>query len=231
MCGRGNHAGLTWAELVGWMRGLTPAQVEIGQYYNVPPTAQVPIIGRGRAPLGGAFARWGLVPRWHQGPLADWKAATFNARIETMARAPSFREAVTNGRCVVPFAGYYEWSGAEGLAKTGAATGGRGPKQPYYIHPAGNAPALLMAGLYTTVRLPDFTGPTCAVITEPARAPFDAIHHRMPVLLDPEAATDWLDGRAPEDLPRLPMQKLAWHKVGPAVGAVTNEGPELIAPL
>lgn len=216
MCGRANHAGLTWAELANWMRGITPASVEIAQSFNVPPTAEIPIVRRLGGELAGGFARWGLIPGWHKGSLKDWKASTINARIETVATAPSFRDAFRLGRCLVPLAGYYEWK-IEGRTK-----------HPHYIHPSGNAPALLTAGLWSSVRLPDFHGLTCAILTEAVRPPLGDVHDRMPVLVDMEGAEAWLRGTDLPDVHRLPMGGLAWHEVGAAVGSVGNDGPELI---
>ena len=218
MCGRMSHAGITWAELAGWMEGLRPADRDPDLRYNVPPTAMIPIIRRDGAALAGDFARWGLVPHWHRKPLGDWKAATINARIESVATAASYRDAYRRARCVVPASGYFEWQTTDGS------------KQPHYIHPAGNAPALLFAGLWSSVALPDYAGLTCTVLTEPARPALDTIHDRMPVIVDPDGARTWLEGGPTDSLPRLPMAGLTWHPVPRAVGAVRNEGPELIEP-
>ncbi len=213
------HAGITWAELAGWMQGVRPAAQEPELRYNVPPTAQIPIIRRDGDALAGDFARWGLIPHWHRKPLAEWKANTINARIETVATAASYRDAYRTARCVVPASGYFEWQTTDGS------------KQPFYIHPAGNAPALLFAGLWSDVALPDYEGLTCTILTEPARPDLDAIHDRMPVIVDPDGAQDWMDGSAADALPRLPVSGLTWHPVPRAVGAVRNQGPELIEPV
>ena len=218
MCGRMTHAGLTWAELVGWMRGIRPASMEITTRYNVPPTAMLPILRREGDDLVGAFARWGLIPHWFHKPLKEWKANTINARAETVARAPNFRDAYRRARCVVPASGYFEWQTTDGS------------KRPHYIHPAGNAPALLFVGLWSSVALPDYEGLTCAILTEPARPGLDAIHDRMPVIVDTDGAEDWLAESAIDTLPRLPTTSLAWHPVTREVGAVRNERPDLIEP-
>lgn len=88
----------------------------------------------------------------------------------------SYRDTYQRARCVVPASGYFEWQTTDGS------------KQPYYIHPAGNAPALLFAGLWSSVTLPDYEGLTCTVLTESARTALDAIHDRMPVIVDPDGA-------------------------------------------
>jgi putative SOS response-associated peptidase YedK len=213
------HAGLTWSQLQDWMRGIRPPEQGIAERYNVPPTSLVPILRRDEAGLAGDLARWGLIPAWHRKSLRDWKANTINARVETVATAPSFRQAFRTGRCAVIASGYYEWQSTDGS------------RQPHYIHPAGNAPALLMAGLWSAVELPDFEGLTCAVLTEAARPGLDALHDRMPVIIDQDGLAQWLDGCEISALPRLPVTGLAWHPVDRAVGSVRNEGPKLIEPV
>jgi len=219
MCGRMSHAGITWTELAGWMDGLRPAAADPDLRYNVPPTAMIPIIRRDGDALAGDFARWGLIPHWHHRPLTDWKANTINARVESVATAASYRDAYQRARCVVPASGYFEWQTTDGS------------QQPFYVHPSGNAPALLFAGLWSAVTLPDYEGLTCTVLTEPARTALVAIHDRMPVIIDPDGARTWLDGCEIGAVPRLPVAGLTWHAVPRAVGDVRNEGPELIEPI
>lgn len=176
----------------------------------------VPIIRQIDGDLHGDMARWGLIPHFHRGGIRDWKANTINARIETVTSAPSFRGPYRTGRCILPVSGYYEWATADGS------------KRPHYIHPAGNAPALIFAGLWSSVRLPDYEGLTCTIITEPARPALATIHDRQPVMIEPDTIARWLGGGDIADVPRLPTDGLAWHAVGKAVGSVRNEGPELI---
>jgi len=219
MCGRITLAGLSWPELHDWLNLRAEPERPIAARFNVPPTAEVPLVRSGPEGPVGDFARWGLVPAWHRGTLAEWRASTINARVEEVADKPSFRAALRGGRCVVLARGYFEWQvRADG-------------KHPHFISPATNAPALLMAGLMTRVALPDFAGATCAILTEAVRAPLDQVHDRMPVLLTPEGMAAWLAGAAADAVGRLPMAGITWHEVAPAVGSVRNEGAHLIAPL
>lgn len=219
MCGRITLAGLSWPELRDWLNLGAVPEAPIAARFNVPPTAELPLVRMGAQGPVGDLARWGLVPAWHRGTLAEWRANTINARVEEMATKPSFRGALREGRCVVLARGYFEWQ----VRPDG--------KHPHFITTATNAPALLMAGLMTRVALPDFAGATCAILTEAVRAPLDAVHDRMPVLLTPESMADWLGGAPAEGLGRLAMAGLCWHEVGRAVGSVRNEGAELIAPV
>lgn len=72
--------------------------------YNVKPTQEVVILAK--TPLEPMLARWWLVPSWHRGGLKDWKATTFNARIEEAKDKPAFRAVWRHGRCLIPAAGY-----------------------------------------------------------------------------------------------------------------------------
>jgi putative SOS response-associated peptidase YedK len=229
MCGRFNLAGLSWRELwqllaegvppEGW--NDDPDGPLIPQRYNVAPTQSIPFIRPAREP-GGAMvaglARWGLVPHWFAKPLKEWKATTINARSETVATAPSFRDAYRHGRCIVPMAGYYEWRTLGG------------DKEPYYISPAGNEPGFLVAGLWSHARLPDFDGATVTILTEEATGDIANIHDRQPVLMIPESARMWLNGTPLDTIARLPSAR---HKLAPAnraVGSVRNEGEWLLTP-
>lgn len=233
MCGRFNLAGLSWAEIHALLsEGRAPAGWDEGrdvqaipQSYNVAPTQEVPLVrflhrqpGADDRELICGFARWGLVPRWFRKPLKEWKATTINARVETIAEAPSFRDAYRSGRCLVPMAGYYEWS-----TRTTK-------KQPYYIRPAGNEPSFFVLGLWTDAALPDFKGQTVAILTEEAQGEVATIHDRQPVIVDAEGAKMWLDGIPIEDVPRQRTEKRKMHKVSNAVNGWKPQGPELILP-
>lgn len=233
MCGRFNLADLTWADVHGLMLGERPAKwveeelagvAAMTERHNVAPTQDVPTVRFARREDGEmvpGWARWGLIPRWWRKPLKEWKATTINARVETVAEAPSFRDAYRDqgSRCVIPMSGYYEWSTLTGK------------KEAYYIHPAGNEAGLLALGLWSEVKLPDFQGRTLTMLTEAAEGEVAKIHDRQPVLVDAEGARLWLDGEPLESILRQRHEKRRMHKVGPMVNNWQSQGPNLIRPL
>jgi len=177
--------------------------------------------------------RWGLVPSWAKDPSTGNR--TFNARAETVASKPSFRAAFTARRLAVVADGFYEWK----PATTGA-------KQPYYFTRADGQP-LALAGLWEqwwggpggqdADAAPQPALRTCTVITTQAGPDMGDIHHRMPVVLEPEVLEEWLDP-ANRDKPELesllvpsPGGTLVHRPVGREVGNVRNDGPELIEEL
>ncbi|MEI4470201.1 SOS response-associated peptidase [Frigidibacter sp. MR17.24] len=177
--------------------------------FNIKPTEEVLILGR--RPDQAQRARWWLVPSWHRGTLAEWKATTFNARIEEAAGKPSFKGAWRYGRCLIPAGGYYEW------------TGTRGAKQPHAILPAGNAETLYFAGLYSLWQ--DLM--TCTILTRAAGPDTAALHPRMPVILDPEERDAWLSGSEAPDLGA--GARLRHHPV--ARFGLHDDGPQLLEPF
>jgi putative SOS response-associated peptidase YedK len=124
--------------------------------------------------------RWGLVPHWAKDPTIGNRLA--NARGESVAEKPAFREAFRKRRCLVPADGFYEW-------KTEGRT-----KQPYYFSRVSGEP-LALAGLWESWRAPDGSIlRTVGLITTAANALMEPIHERMPVILEPEDWAGWLEG-------------------------------------
>ena len=224
MCGRFTLDNLTWGavrELMGADSGgdLDEDIAAITDRYNVAPSQPVPLVRFAEGEQIPGWARWGLIPHWFRKPLKEWKATTINARVETVATAPTYRDAYRNGRCIIPMSGYYEWSTLTGQ------------KEAFYVHPSGNEAGFLTLGLWTDVELPDWQGETVTMLTEPAEGMIAAIHDRQPIIVDADAATAWLKGGGVEDIPRQPPSKRAMHKVSPAVNTWKSQGPDLIRPV
>ena len=126
--------------------------------------------------------RWGLVPSWWPKPLKELKAATFNARAETVADKPFFRDAFRRTRCLIPASGYYEWQNT--------ATG----KQPWYFTRADGEP-MTFAGLWDEWK-DKATGEVLKSCTMLITEPNDfvaEVHDRMPVVLESKDFASWLN--------------------------------------
>ena len=159
--------------------------------YNVVPSQKLPamIMGQGRRILGDL--QWGLVPSWAKDPAIGNRM--INARAETVAQKPSFRSAFKKRRCLIGSDGFYEWRRTSGA------------KQPYYIRVDDGVP-FAFAGLYEIWKQGDGSKlSTCTIITTTPNEIMEPIHHRMPVILDEVAWTEWLD---PENDARDALQKL-----------------------
>lgn len=210
MCGR--YAIYTAPHKLADLFGLSHV-IDCAPRYNAAPLQDLPIIIQGRM----GMARWGLLPPW---AVADDRllcAKMINARSETVAEKPAFRESwARRRRCLIPADGFYEWVTDEAARV----------RQPFYIHKAGGVP-LAMAGLWTkTADIVTFT-----ILTRDADGPAAQLHHRLPVLIDPARAADWFaadEGGAQAMIAAAHGRDLAFHPVGKAVGTVAHDGPELI---
>jgi putative SOS response-associated peptidase YedK len=168
--------------------------------------------------------RWGLVPQRAEHPSA-MRISTFNTRIETIAKAPTYRDAFRTTRCAIFADGFYEWRGD--------ADGG---KTPMWIHRKDDRP-FVFAGLWDVWHGDGETVTSATIVTQPANAFMQTIHSRMPVVLDIERANAWLEPgeRGPTELLALlePSPPEIWsaHPVAPRVGNARFDDPALIAPV
>ncbi len=204
--------------------------------YNVAPTKSVyAVLDRPGGPRQLRTVTWGLVPFWAKDPAVGNRM--INARVETLAEKPAYRQAFAKRRCLLPADGYYEWYTTEQLGASGKPL-----KQPFFIR-AADGSSLAMAGLYEIWRDPDKADDdparfrwTCTVITTRATDELGRIHDRMPMLVPRDGYAAWLDpdslGDAARDLlvPAAPG-RLEAYPVSTAVNNVRNNGPELLAPL
>ena len=148
--------------------------------YNIAPTQQVPaiVIEDGRRVL--RTFRWGLVPRWAD--AAGIGQNLINARAETIADKPAFREAFRHRRCLIPTDGFYEWQ----------KISGGGGKLPMCIRFKDGSAAF--AGIWERWISPqDQVIESCAIITTHANELVAAVHDRMPAIIRPEHEASWLD--------------------------------------
>lgn len=213
MCGR--FAFYSPSEAAAALFGVTSSP-QVQPRYNIAPTQAVAAVRNGDEGYELALLRWGLVPFWAKDPSIGNRM--INARAETVAEKPAYRAAFRHRRCVVLADGFYEWR-KQGDAKT-----------PYFISLASGEPFAL-AGLWEnwTDKESGESLQTTTLITTEANAFMRTLHHRMPVVLEPCAANEWLGGsvqpleQAADRTPRL----RAWP-VDRRVNNARNEGAELI---
>jgi len=193
--------------------------------YNVAPQSLQPVVRldseTGEREL--TIMRWGLIPFFAK----DAKIAysTINARAETVATSPVFREPMKRRRCLVPATGFYEWQALD-----------KKSKQPWSIELVdGNLFAF--AGLWDRWKDKAKGQPmeTYTIITTDPNELLEPIHNRMPVILSPQDYTRWLDPGEPSQLPidllrPYPAEEMRAWKVSAAVGNVKNNFPELRLP-
>lgn len=236
MCGRFTLAtpAEEWAALFGLAEVPSlPAR------YNVAPTQTVPVVRAGlearlrrtrpesadeRAGPGRelALVRWGLIPHWAK--EAGGGSTLINARSETVAEKPSFRDAFHERRCLVVADGFYEWQ----------AMGRR--KQPYWIGLSDRRP-FAFAGLWDRWQPEGGEAlDSCTILTTDANDALRDLHDRMPVILDAGDYDRWLDPDAAswEIEPMLrpyPAERMTFFPVSTRVNWVDHDDPGCIEPL
>jgi putative SOS response-associated peptidase YedK len=191
--------------------------------YNIAPTQMIEAVVEQKAERILTQLKWGLIPSWAKDDSLAGKM--INARAETIAEKPSFKNAFKSRRCIIPASGFYEWQ------KTSAG------KQPFYFYLKDESPFGL-AGLYENW-LDKQTGElveTCTIITTEANEVLEPVHERMPVILKAKDYDFWLDEKV-KDIDRLqsllvpyPAEEMESHKVGKGVNIPDNNSPELIKP-
>lgn len=224
MCGRFTNK-MTWQELVELYDIHNVAfRPNLPPRYNIAPTQTVPVIRGSAQGRELALMRWGLLPSWAKDIKLGYKL--INARADTVAVKPSFRDAFRRRRCLVPADGFYEWR-TEG-----------GVKQPYRIV-VGDEEPFAMAGLWESwVAREDGGGvakgetvESFTVITTDANEKIAHIHGRMPVILPRNAWDGWLSGAAGGEVLRpFPAERTGFYRVSTRVNSVRNDDPDCILP-
>ena len=193
MCGR--YSLTTPSEAMRRLFGFVNPLPNLPPRYNIAPTQAVPIVrlvSREHAAHHGenrerelVQVRWGLIPFWAKD--ASIGAKMINARAESIAAKPAFRQAFKSRRCLVPADGFYEWQ-----------AGPKG-KRPYRIELKGergeSSPLFAFAGLWERwEKSPDgLPVESCTIVTTEANALLRPIHERMPVILGSTDHATWLD--------------------------------------
>jgi len=194
---------------------------DIEPRYNVAPTQQVVAIRLGSAAENRELAllRWGLIPHWADDPSIGNRM--INARAETVAGKPSFRQAFKKRRCLVVADGFYEWKKTDGK------------KQPYYIHLKDDQP-FGFAGLWERWNREGEEIQSCTIITTEPNELMKPIHNRMPVIVQSTDYDRWLDPdfqngeMLQQVLRRYPADAMQAFPVNTLVNNPRNERAECI---
>jgi putative SOS response-associated peptidase YedK len=191
--------------------------------HNIAPTQPIPVVIVEHGIRHFRLMRWGLLPAWVKDPGKF--ALLINARAETVAEKPAFKNAIKRRRCLIPADGYYEWQGSEK------------PRRPYFIYRRDRA-LIGLAGVAET-----WIGPngeeldTVAIVTAPASADLKVLHQRVPVTIHPGDFERWLDcsddsAESVMALLAAPAEgEFAWHEISARVNRVANDDAQLILPI
>jgi putative SOS response-associated peptidase YedK len=217
MCGRFTRFSpiQKFADLFGTQAGFS-----LNPRYNIAPS-QALLLGRNAVEGGRELVslHWGLIPYWAKEPRIGY--STINARAETVAEKPTFRDAFRYRRCLIAADGYYEW---RKLERT---------KQPYFIALKDGEP-FAFGGLWEHWAQKDQSIDSCAIIVTEANPLTKAIHGRMPVILSPEDYDAWMDPdlqhteRLKAFLRPYPPERMCAYPVSTTVNDPKNDKPELI---
>jgi putative SOS response-associated peptidase YedK len=199
------------------------APAELIPRYNIAPSQPVAVVANNGQNKIELF-QWGLIPAWAKDPQIGDRM--INARAETLAEKPSFKNAYKRRRCLVLSDGFYEWKKEEGSKA----------KTPMYIQLTSGEP-FAFAGLWESWRSPDdSTVLSCTIITTMPNELMAEIHNRMPVILPRAAYEQWLDPaeRSPDQLSGLlkpyPAVEMRAYPVSTLVNNPKNDSPECVAP-
>jgi putative SOS response-associated peptidase YedK len=214
MCGRTGQA-ISPAVIERRWEAAVPSTYE--PRYNVAPREPLAVVPNDDADTV-ATPEWGLLPEWVDEPT-NWHFP-INARAETVAEQPAFRDAFRERPCLVLSSGYYEWAGERRSA------------QPYRICRQDGEP-FVMAGIWAAHENGPRQG-SVAVLTCEANAVVEPIHDRMPVILARSEEKRWLRGgpKGRRELLDTPEgSAFEAHPISSAINDPSTEGPELIDPL
>ncbi len=204
MCGRFTQT-KSRKEVLEQLGGIELPPLFHGRY-NIAPTQKIATL---RTDGRVAECRWGFDHPKSAAPI-------INARIETLAERPMFKDLLSAHRCLIPADGFYEWKG----------------RQPYYFQLAGRGeasrsrttpPLFAFAGLWRDDR--------CVIITRAADANMQGIHHRMPVILEPADWQRWIASPSAVPCSLFDIRySLTAHPVSRRVNKVANDDPACLGP-
>jgi putative SOS response-associated peptidase YedK len=199
-----------------------PETIRLPRYNMAPGQTLVTVLNDGKRHRVGEI-KWGFVPAFAKDEKIGY--SMINAKSETLAEKPSYKDSFRSRRCVVLADGFYEW-------KTDGSS-----KQPYRFH-MGEGTLFALAGLWTQYVKEDGSKLfTCTIITTQANEDLADLHDRMPVILEGEDLSTWLNPNA-TDLQALtkilkpfPGGRLVRYPVSNLVNKPQNDSPDCIKPL
>lgn len=197
---------------------------ELPVRYNVAPTQSIAVVRLSPAPPARELAalRWGLIPSWADDPKVGNRL--INARSETAADKPAFRDAFRQRRCLIPADGFYEWR-----------TEGR-QKKPFYIRRQDGKP-FAFAALWEHWEAPEKPAiDSCTILTTSANELLQPLHERMPVILAPGDFQCWLDPKTTAEeaaslLRSAPTEEMTLYPVNLCVNDVKQDDARCVEPL
>ena len=189
--------------------------------YNICPTQSVAVVtAEGGAARRLRAMRWGFVPSWYKTPTDG--PLIINARADTIAIKPAFRDAVCKRRCIIPASAFYEWS-----------SGVDGARLPWLISRSDGA-VMAFAAVWQMWEQDGQSLTSCAMVTTEAGPGLSGVHHREPVILESADWPLWL-GEAGHGAAALMVAReggvLQVQRVSPAVNSNRAQGAALIEPF
>lgn len=228
MCGR--YVRKTGAQEIAHAFAAIDGGVWLSQNFNISPTSDVFVLRSYSDAVRLDVMSWGLVPVWAKD--VSRAASLINARSESVAEKPSFRNLISRHRCVMPMNAYYEWKPIK--------VAGKAMKQPFAFFPGKDSgydheSHFAVASLWSTWR--DGEGKeltTCVALTTEANQRVSQVHNRMPVLLTKDGVKQWLSEEvvAPLHLAHgIPDDAVEYFPVSTDVNNARNHGLQLLNPV
>ena len=228
MCGR--YVRKTGAQEIAHAFAAIDGGVWLSQNFNISPTSDVFVLRSYSDAVRLDVMSWGLVPVWAKD--VSRAASLINARSESVAEKPSFRNLISRHRCVMPMNAYYEWKPMK--------VAGKAMKQPFAFIPGKDSgydheSHFAVASLWSTWR--DSQGKeltTCVALTTEANQRVSQVHNRMPVLLTKDGVNQWLSEEvvAPLHLAHgIPDDAVEYFPVSTDVNNARNHGLQLLNPV
>ena len=187
--------------------------------YNIAPTQNSLVMVQDKGSNIIRKMRWGLIPEWSKSELHGSKM--INARLETITSKPSFKNLITQNRCIVLSNGYFEWKQDGNI------------KVPFFIHKRDRG-LMLFAGLWTVWSVSSKRIFTYTILTTKAQKNISAIHDRMPVLFDKSKVEMWINldnkySKMQQELSEF-KHEFSYYQVSNYVNTTNNNSYKIIAP-